>query len=202
MRPTPPSTTSRSSWSRAEAEPRGLIALHLRRSPGAAIECTRRLWKPWLDPETVQVEHDPGGVPWARVAELRLPLSLSHAGDLTVAAAHPHLRVGVDLEPLHSLPAAHARYFLAPEEENALAGWGDPATATLAAWTVKEAVLKARGRGLCDPPRSVRIRSLSERGVELADPKVAAACWLEGHHVVALACTGVGELPAVEVSRG
>ena len=198
----PPSTTSRSSSRRAEAGPRDRIALHLRRSPGAATECVRRLWDPWLDPEAVRVERDPGGVPWARVGERRLPLSLSHAEGHTAAAAHLERRVGVDLERLRPLPSAYARYFLDPEERDGLGGWGDPATATLAAWAVKEAVLKARGRGLCDPPSSVRIRSLSERGVDLDDPGIAAGCWREGDRVVAVACVGAGGLPPVEVSRG
>jgi len=198
----PPSTTSRSSSRRAEAGPPGRIALHLRRSPGAATECVRRLWDPWLDPGAVRVERDPDGVPWARVGERRLPLSISHADGHTAAAAHLERRVGVDLERLRPLPPEYARYFLTLEEQSAVAGWGDPATATLAAWTVKEAVLKARGRGLCDPPSSVRIRSLSQRGVELADPRIAAGCWREGDHVVAVACDGAATLPSVEVTRG
>ncbi|HUG88072.1 MAG TPA: 4'-phosphopantetheinyl transferase superfamily protein [Actinomycetota bacterium] len=150
----------------------------------------------------MRVEHDPDGVPWARVGERRLPLSISHADGHTAAAAHLERRVGVDLEPLRPLPPEYASYFLTLEEQSAVAGWGDPATATLAAWTVKEAVLKARGRGLCDPPSSVRIRSLSQRGVELADPRIAAGCWQEGDHVVAVACDGAATLPPVEVTRG
>jgi phosphopantetheinyl transferase len=179
-----------------------VISVHLQNSPGAATECVRRLWDPWLDPEAVDVERDPDGVPWARVEQRRLPLSVSHADGRTAAAAHLERRVGVDLERLRSLAPAHGRYFLTPDEHNALAAWGDPATATLAAWVVKEAVLKARGRGLRDPPSSVRIRSLSESAVELASPEIAAGCWLEGDHVVAVACVGRGGLPPVEVSRG
>jgi phosphopantetheinyl transferase len=199
----PPSATSRSSWRRAEAGPRGPITVHLgRSSAAAAAECVRRLWDPWLDKEAVQVEHDPDGVPWARVRERRLPLSLTHSDGHTAAAGHLELRVGIDLERLRPLPPAHAPYFLSPGEENALSGWDDPATATLAAWVVKEAVLKARGRGLRDPPRSVRIRSLAERGVELANPEVVAGCWRQGNHVVAVACVGANALPPVEVSGG
>lgn len=198
----PPSTTLRSSSRRVEAGPRGLIALHVRRSPGAAVECVRRLWNPRLDPESVQVERDSDGVPWGRVGARRLPLSLANADDYEAATAHLELRVGVDLEPLRALPSAHARYFLTPSEKQALAGWGDPATATLAGWVVKEAVLKARGRGLCDPPSSVRIHSLSGHVVELAEPGIAAGCWREGDHVVAVACVGVDELPPIEVSHG
>jgi phosphopantetheinyl transferase len=176
--------------------------VHLGRSSAAAAECVRRLWDPWLDAEAVQVEHDPDGVPWARVQERRLPLSLTHADGHTAAAAHLEWRVGVDLERLRPLPPEHTRYFLSPDEQNALSGWDDPATATLAAWVVKEAVLKARGRGLRDPPRSVRIRSLTERGVDLANPEAVAGCWRQGDHVVAVGCVGADVLPTVEVSRG
>lgn len=168
----------------------------------AVAECVRRLWDPWLDPDAVHFQHDPDGVPWARVQERRFPLSLSHADGHTVAAAHLTLRVGIDIERLRPLPAEYARYFLTPEEQNALSGWDDPASATLAAWVVKEAVLKARGRGLRDPPSSVRIRSLAERGVLLANPEVVAGCWREEDRVVAVACIGAGALPPVEVSRG
>jgi phosphopantetheinyl transferase len=116
------------------------------------------------------------------------------------------MRVGVDVEPAQELPAVFARYFLSPSETGALGGWKDRSTSLLAAWTLKEAALKASGRGLSVPPGTVRIRSMSPGGravlEDLAGTQFAAACWREDGAVVAVACAGVSKLPAVRISRG
>ena len=131
-------------------------------------------------------------------------MSLSHAGGWAVAAVHPGTRVGVDIEPAREIPPAFARYFLSPGESSALAGWPDRPTSLLAAWTIKEAVLKATGRGLSVPPSTVRIRSIGTDGrvavtVERSD--VSAACWQEDGAVVAAACAGTVDPPVLSISR-
>jgi phosphopantetheinyl transferase len=171
----------------------------------AAKRCLVRLLHPPPPPDRVEVERDDSGVPWALVGRRRLPLSLSHAPGWAVAAAHARLRVGVDVEPLRALPHAFSRYFLSPDESSALGGWGDPATASLAAWTAKEAVLKAIGCGLSIPPRAVRIRSLDADGrvaVAIDRTAVGAACWRQDGAVVAVACAGGSEVPSVWLSEG
>jgi 4'-phosphopantetheinyl transferase len=156
-----------------------------------------------LEPNAVEIIKDPAGVPWARIGRDRVPLSVAHSDGWAVAAGHRRLRVGVDVEPLRPLPRRADRYFLSPEETHALEGWGDPPTASLAAWTLKEAMLKAAGRGLSIPPRSVRIRSIDDGRVALSmsGRELEAACWREDGAVVAVACASAS-LPALQISSG
>jgi 4'-phosphopantetheinyl transferase len=171
----------------------------------AAKQCMVRLWDPPPRPENVEVDRDPSGAPWAVVSGHWVPLSLSHAEGWATAASHARLRVGVDVEPLRPVPVEFSRYFLSADESSGLHGWGDPSTATLAAWTVKEAVLKAIGCGLSIPPLAVRLRGIDTDGwvaVTTDKAEVAAACWREDGAVVAVACAGASELPALKRSRG
>lgn len=121
------------------------------------------------------------------------------------AAAHPWARVGIDIEPVRKLPPRLARYFLSRDEISALGGWRDRPTSLLAAWTIKEAALKATGRGLSVPPSSVRIRSIGPDGraaVTMDRSEVSVTCWREESAVVAAACDGTGALSDISISRG
>lgn len=218
----PRSTTSRSSWSSPEAG----VAVHILRlqqrgpaaeraaSRRAAVICVRRLLGTEGLATAVEIERDRWGVPWAGVHGDRIPLSVSHADGLAAAAAHLRLRVGIDVEPAHELPPRFARYFLSPDEEAVLGGWEDRPTSLLAAWTLKEAALKAVGRGLSVPPGTVRIRSIRagcRAKLTMAGKHLAARCWRDDGAVVGVACAAgaaggalsdVSELPPLRISRG
>ncbi len=158
-----------------------------------------------LEAGDVEIARDRWGVPWATVGGRRIPLSLSHAERWAAAAAHPTTRVGIDVEPAQELPPRFARYFLSADELSVLGGWADRPTSLLAAWTVKEAVLKAAGRGLSVPPSTIRIRSIGPDGratVIMDGSEIRAACWREEDAVVAVACAGTSGLPALSISRG
>jgi 4'-phosphopantetheinyl transferase len=157
-----------------------------------------------LEAGDVAITRDPRGVPWASVDGRRIPLSLSHADGWAAAAAHLRRCVGIDVEPARELPPRFSRYFLSGDEETAVDGWEDPSTSLLAAWTVKEAVLKATGRGLSVPPSRVVIRSMGAQGVTATvdGRDVGAACWREEDSVVAVACAGTRDLPELSISRG
>jgi phosphopantetheinyl transferase len=209
----PRSTTSRSSWNSPEAG----VAVHILRfeqrgpaaeraaSRSAATMCVRRLLGTEALATTVEVERDERGVPWAVVHGNRISLSVSHADGWAAAAAHPRMRIGIDVEPAQELPPRFARYFLSPSEETTLAGWGDRPTSLLAAWTLKEASLKAVGRGLSVPPGTVRIRSIRSDGqarLTMDGEDLAARCWRDDRAVVAVACAAVSDLPPLLVTRG
>jgi len=171
----------------------------------AARICVREVLGTDLDAGHVEIGQDRWGVPWASVEGRRIPLSLSHAEGWAAAAAHPQARVGIDIEPAQELPPRFARYFLSPDEMRALGGWADRSTSLLAAWTVKEAVLKAAGCGLSVPPSTLRIRSIGAEGratVTMDRSEVGVACWREEGAVVAVACAGTSELPRISISRG
>lgn len=104
-------------------------------------------------PEAVDLRHEASGRP---VVD-GLHVSLSHSGELG-AAAVAGAPVGVDVEAGGRSTDVHAlarRWFTA-HEQAVLADAADPAGAFLAMWTVKEAVLKAHGRGITDGLDRVR----------------------------------------------
>lgn len=89
--------------------------------------------------------------------------SLTHGGDLVGVAVRHGRAVGLDVEPLRDLrdPAAMAAHVCSPAE---LARSGPPApTDFFAAWTRKEALLKAAGHGLSQPMAAI---TLGPDGVE------------------------------------
>jgi phosphopantetheinyl transferase len=101
------------------------------------------------------VEHDRDGRPWVAIGNDRLSVSVSHcrAGDDDVVAVAARLsgRVGVDIEPVRTVPAAElARRWFLPREALWVARQGSPDEAFLRLWTAKEAVGKALGSGLRD----------------------------------------------------
>jgi 4'-phosphopantetheinyl transferase len=87
-----------------------------------------------------------------------LHVSCSASGVLGLVAVGRDCRIGVDLEQVTPwTPDVLGEGWLSPVEQRALARL--PATAravaTTRAWTQKEAVLKARGTGLLEDPRTV-----------------------------------------------
>lgn len=93
--------------------------------------------------------------------------SLSHAGDqvaLAVAPVGVALTVGIDIEVVRDDidPLALGRRVFAGAELTALQSAGDRIALFFRLWTIKEALLKAAGRGLSIDPRTVRIDAESD----------------------------------------
>ena len=90
-----------------------------------------------------------------------LSFSLTHAGTRAAVAIGSGKPIGLDLEPIRPdrdpIPLAR-RFFAAPETEWLVALLPAERPAGFAMlWTLKEAVLKARGCGLTEPLRSVEV---------------------------------------------
>jgi 4'-phosphopantetheinyl transferase len=97
----------------------------------------------------------PGEAPYALIDATRIPIAISHDGDLSVAAWRPDGgRVGIDLMRVADVPdwQAVARDYLGPACAAALAG--TPAQARPAAfaraWSAREARLKCLGLPLTE----------------------------------------------------
>jgi len=90
-----------------------------------------------------------------------LVFSLTHAGPWAAVAIGVRQPLGLDLEPVRPDrdPLPLARRFFWPTETEWLSrlDLADRPAGFAALWTVKEAVLKARGCGLAEPLRSVEI---------------------------------------------
>jgi 4'-phosphopantetheinyl transferase len=101
-------------------------------------------------PEQIRFASGPHGKP--RLTESTLHFNLAHSGGLALIAVAWEREVGVDLEGMRADVdfAGLAARFFSPAEARALAGLPDEeqVAAFYAAWTRKEAYLKARGAGL------------------------------------------------------
>lgn len=150
-----------------------------------------------VPPQAWQFAPNPHGKP--RIVEPEgygwLMFNLAHAGPTAVVAVAHGVRVGVDIEAHGSLASARAAadVFMAPDEHRYVER---DAAALLDLWTLKEAYLKACGRGLSVSLPSVRIGlDDPERPVLVTDPAGGidpdGTCWLwrerARDHVVAVA---------------
>jgi phosphopantetheine--protein transferase-like protein len=91
-------------------------------------------------------------------------VSITHQEGRAVAIAARGAPLGVDLETIAPRDPAFARTWFTEDEE---ARWGhDPANATRV-WALKEATLKALGRGMALSPREVEVLALAGTGARL-----------------------------------
>ena len=97
--------------------------------------------------------------------------SLSHSGEYALLAVSD-ADVGADLERLRPAPMRTAGRVFAPEELDWLAAGEDGDARFFTLWTLKEALLKAAGRGLTQPLREVNVLPLL-RGQAAATPEGA-----------------------------
>ena len=94
--------------------------------------------------------------------------SLSHSGGYALLAA-AESDVGADLERVRPAPERVAARVFTPDEQRWLAGSTDYDTRFFTLWTLKEALLKACGRGLTLPLQSLDVLPLL-RGQSVQTP--------------------------------
>jgi len=127
---------------------------------GTYLGCEARL---------VQLEQDAVGKPYIVGADLQC--SWAHAGDLAVVGVGRRRALGVDVEPVRTLPDAEALKRTAfTARERAHLEIVDTPSELLRLWTRKEAVLKATGEGLRRAPKDVEVlEPLALRGWRIVD---------------------------------
>lgn len=148
-----------------------------------------------MDPSSVELEADANGKPRLKGDAVRF--NLSHSGDLLLLALTRECDLGIDVEccrPLEALELSR-RFFCAEEADwiESLAG-NRRLAAFFRLWTLKEAYLKAIGKGLSHPLDEVPVMGLCGEGqllrckclsslpgwtwvdVPVADSYVAALC--------------------------
>lgn len=114
-------------------------------------------------PPSIRLTCEPGGKPilGTRRPDTRLEFNLSHAGDWVLLAFAVGVRVGIDVEAWREIEYDEiVRRYFAPAEQEAWARvpGEDEQEAFFAAWTRKEAYLKATGLGLAQPLESFAVR--------------------------------------------
>ncbi|HEX9815508.1 MAG TPA: SDR family NAD(P)-dependent oxidoreductase, partial [Candidatus Thermoplasmatota archaeon] len=137
-------------------------------------------------------------------------VSITHTGDLALAAAArkgPYVSIGIDAELMEEKSNAFVTEAFADEEQKLLArlvaGGKQTSELHVLFWAVKEAVLKALGKGFALDVQDVRVQALEDDGrcrVKLEEP--AQRClaelgarglnvqtWIRDGHAYALAWT-------------
>ncbi|HET8799906.1 MAG TPA: 4'-phosphopantetheinyl transferase superfamily protein [Marinobacter sp.] len=110
-------------------------------------------------------------------------LSLSHSHGLSACATRAGSPVGVDLEPCTRHPQWQkvARRWFSPVEQEWLFREDDPNT-FLKVWTLKEAWLKATGRGIAGNLQTLEVRKDFEiYGDQPEHDWQASCCYIEGY---------------------
>jgi 4'-phosphopantetheinyl transferase len=133
---------------------------------------------------------------------LTLGFSLSHTACMVAAAVACSQDIGIDVEAADYAPSdvfAIAETFFTPDEVTALCALSDERPISerfLSLWTLKEAVVKATGRGMAQETNAFSILSFRPvrvrfRTMELGDP-AHWAFWQQavGSHVLAVAVRG------------
>ena len=137
-----------------------------------------------VSPVTVQLKNEPEGMPFLEQipAGKRLPLqiSISHREHRAFCAltTAPSIQVGIDLELVENRPPSFLEdYFTGREFAAGLALNGPERDLWFTLlWSLKEAVLKAIGKGLRLDTRSVEIDSVEDLSGALLD-----AQWRQAH---------------------
>lgn len=147
-----------------EARARGLVALPVRRGFIGGRWLLRSMLGglTGIEPQGLQIEAGAHGKLFLAGHERDGPcFNLSHSRDLAGVALIRDRRVGIDIEAERPLadPALLARRILGPRERERFAALPESARegALLAAWTRKEAVLKAVGTGISGRLRSIEL---------------------------------------------
>ncbi len=141
-----PTTAAEAALSREELDRAARFRFEAdRRRYRAAHAALREILAGYLgcDARAIHFERDPGGKP--RTAGIEF--SVSHSGELALAAVARATAVGVDVERIRRLPdaAAIAGRFFPPEEAAAVRANPE---CFFRLWTRREAWLKAEGTGL------------------------------------------------------
>jgi phosphopantetheinyl transferase len=111
----------------------------------------------------LSVLNRPSGEPFVLVegvGEYGYPISISHRGEIGMAAAPEHegFRIGADLETIEPRDPALARQFFTAREASLVEQAGDARDEVVARiWSAKEAVLKLLGLGLRLDTREIEV---------------------------------------------
>ena len=102
------------------------------------------------------------------LAGSRADFSISHANPWVVTAVGINRRVGIDVETFRSLELDSLLPYLTQAEAEQLRNTAQPEKAALHCWSMREAILKADGRGLLAPEET--IRDIKEARTPAGDP--------------------------------
>lgn len=133
--------------------------------------------------------------PYGKPEAPGVQFSLSHSGGYALLAVSDS-DVGADLERIRPAPERVAARVFTPDEQRWLAGDDDYDTRFFTLWTLKEALLKACGRGLTLPLQSLDVLPLLHgQSVQTPDGAFFGSAQIFDGYALA-ACTRTPEFPA------
>ncbi len=97
---------------------------------------------------------EPEGRPF--LADSDADVSISHANPWVVAGVGVNCRIGIDVETFRPLELDTLTPYLTPAERQRIAQAPSPDEEALRCWSLREAILKADGRGLLAPESLIR----------------------------------------------
>jgi 4'-phosphopantetheinyl transferase len=83
--------------------------------------------------------------------ECEIDFNISHSGNYVLCAVAEGVKVGVDIEAIKPIELSEFTHVMSASQWNAIHSAGDPLLAFYRAWTIKESVIKAHGKGLSLP---------------------------------------------------
>ena len=103
----------------------------------------------------IEISKSKTGRPFIKIKGIRkkLSISISHSGTMTAIAISNGL-VGVDIEKIRHISLKAKNYFLTGNEV-----WAKSKKEAVIAWTLKEALFKANGKGIFNPRNLEIIKS-------------------------------------------
>lgn len=118
-------------------------------------------------------------------------LSISHSGGMAGCAVSSGSAIGLDIEPLTRRPDWHklVRRWFGPREQAWLLAGNDP-EAFLKVWTLKEAWLKATGRGIANNLQTLEVAADFRLAGDRDQEPWQASLGRSGNHLVALVYQG------------
>lgn len=111
----------------------------------------------------LQLKRNDYGKPYFDETGNEAHFNISHSGDYVVAAVNRYGVVGVDIEKIRPLDLSGFKQFFSEEEWQNIHGHKNALQQFFTYWSIKEAVVKAVGKGLSLPLSDVRISGDSVR---------------------------------------
>ncbi len=114
---------------------------------------------------TIAVTYTKEGIPYIQNEPL-LVCSISHSQNWGVACISSY-PLGIDIEQIRSVRPSLLSYIAQQQEIRLLGAWHSEQVTATRLWTIKEAVMKALGKGFQIRPKDIEIRSADDETCEI-----------------------------------